>query len=57
MVHSELGEYCEFKDIALAAETAQEREEFKAFVLFCVERLNRGETVQAIWHDYLDSRT
>lgn len=55
MVHSELGEYCEFEEIAHTADTAQEREQFMEFVLFCVERLNRGETVQAIWHDYLDS--
>lgn len=56
MVHSALGEYCEFREIARTAKTEQERERFKEFVLFCVERLNRGETVQAIWHDYLDSK-
>lgn len=56
MVHSELGEYCELKEIELAMETAHEKEKFKEFVLFCVERLNKGETVQAIWRDYLDSK-
>lgn len=30
--------------------------DFLAFILHCAERLNRGDSVQAIWRDYLNSK-
>ena len=32
---------------------ATDKQDFIFFLRFCSERLNRGETVRAIWHDYL----
>lgn len=31
---------------------ANEREKFGNFIRFCAERLNTGDSVQAIWIDY-----
>lgn len=33
----------------------EEVDDFIAFLHFCLERLNKGEQVQAIWNDYLKS--
>lgn len=35
-------------------EQANDKQEFILFLHFCSERLDKGETVQAIWHDYLE---
>lgn len=32
--------------------SAANREQFFEFILFCLERLDKGDTVQAIWRDY-----
>ena len=31
---------------------AADKKDFIEFLRFCVERLNKGDTVQAIWNDY-----
>ena len=31
---------------------AIDKQQFVRFIRFCSERLDKGETVQAIWHDY-----
>lgn len=31
---------------------AIDKQQFVHFIRFCSERLDKGETVQAIWHDY-----
>lgn len=56
MTHSDLGEYCELRKIELALKAAHEKDDFVDFIRFCAERLNKGETVQAIWIDYSTRR-
>lgn len=41
---------------ALHGETTGESE-YLAFIRYCAERLNRGDSVPAIWHDYQELRT
>lgn len=36
----------------MATMSDADRLAYSAFIRFCVERLNRGDSVQAIWHDY-----
>lgn len=56
MTHSKLSKDEGFERIILALETAHEKDDYVKFIRFCVERLNKGETVQAIWHDFLCSK-
>ena len=55
MTKYEFEQFREFYEMAEQAESAQNGEKFVEFIRFCVERLNRGDQVQAIWRDYQDS--
>lgn len=55
MTKNEFEQFREFYEMAEQAESAQIEEEFIDFIRFCVERLEKGDPVQVIWRDYLDS--
>ena len=52
MTKYEFEQFREFYDMAEQASAAQSEDAFVQFIRFCVERLNRGDQVQAIWRDY-----
>lgn len=52
MVNNELEQFRKFYEMAEQAKSAKKEEEFMGFIRFCVERLKKGDQVQAIWHDY-----
>ncbi len=39
----------------LKAATEREEKDFILFLNYCSERLNKGDSVQAIWNDYQNS--
>lgn len=49
-----ISEYCEFMSISKEVITLEQNNAYINFLRFCVERLHRGDQVQAIWRDYLD---
>lgn len=55
MTRNEFEQFREFYEMAEQAESAQNGEKFVEFIRFCVERLKRGDPVQAIWNDYLET--
>ena len=55
MTKYEFEQFREFYEMAEQASAAQSEDAFVQFIRFCVERLNRGDRVQAIWRDYQDS--
>ena len=55
MTKYEFEQFREFYEMAEQAESAQNGEKFVEFIRFCVERLKRGDPVQAIWNDYLET--
>ena len=55
MTKYEFEQFREFYEMAEQASAAQSEDAFVQFIRFCVERLNRGDQVQAIWRDYQDS--
>lgn len=52
MTHNEYEQFRKFYEMAEQAKSAQCEEEFLKFIRFCLERLKKGDQVQAIWHDY-----
>lgn len=52
MTKQEFEQFREFYEMAEQAESAQNGEAFLDFICFCVERLKRGDPVQAIWNDF-----
>ena len=55
MIKNDFEQFREFYEMAEQTETAQIGEKFTEFIHFCVERLKRGDPVQAIWNDYLET--
>lgn len=55
MTNNEYEQFRKFYEMAEQARSAQKEEDFLEFIRFCVERLNRGEQVQAIWNDYQET--
>ena len=55
MTKYEFEQFREFYEMAEQASAAQSEDAFVQFIRFCVERLNKGDQVQAIWRDYQDS--
>ena len=49
-----ISEYCEFMSISKEVINLEQNNAYINFLRFCVERLRRGDQVQAIWRDYLD---
>lgn len=52
MTHNEYEQFRKFYEMAEQAKSAQCEEEFLKFIRFCLERLKKGDQVQAIWRDY-----
>lgn len=53
MSQDKLSEYCEF--VVLSQQLlGADGEAYIKFLRFCVERLHKGDQVQAIWSDYQD---
>lgn len=52
MTKYEFEQFREFYEMAEQASAAQSEDAFVQFIRFCVERLNKGDQVQAIWRDY-----
>jgi len=55
MTKYEFEQFREFYEMAEQASAAQTEDSFADFIRFCVERLKRGDQVQAIWHDYQET--
>lgn len=55
MTKQEYEQFCEFYEMAEQASAAQSEDAFVQFIRFCVERLKRGDQVQAIWRDYQET--
>ena len=55
MIDSDLPLYCELKQIEQEATIHGERSAFISFLRNSAERLKKGDSVQAIWNDYLAS--
>ena len=55
MTKYEFEQFREFYEMAEQASAAQSDDAFADFIRFCVERLKRGDPVQVIWHDYLET--
>lgn len=53
MSQDKLSEYCEFVVLSQQLLGADD-EAYIKFLRFCVERLHKGDQVQAIWSDYQD---
>ena len=49
-------QYCELSNTALSINAAI-RKDFIYFLYFCAERLNKGDSVQAIWRDFQKTKT
>lgn len=49
-------QYFEMRATAKEIISRSGKDEFLAFLIFCSERLNKGDSVQAIWHDFLNSK-
>lgn len=52
MTRNDFEQFREFWEMAEAVAAADKQDSFVAFIRFCVERLERGDPVQAIWSDY-----
>lgn len=52
MKTKDLEVYCELREQTKSIAGAEERESFISFLRQCAERLNRGDSVQAIWNDF-----
>lgn len=55
MTKYEFEQFRKFYEMAEQASAAQSEDSFVEFIRFCVERLKRGDQVQAIWHDYQET--
>lgn len=44
--------YCELKEKVQSIHENGERESFISFLRYCAGRLDKGDSVQAIWNDY-----
>lgn len=44
--------YCEIKEIGQTVALHGGEDEFISFLQYCAERLDRGDSVRAIWNDY-----
>lgn len=55
MVNDESEQFRKFYEMAEQAKSAKKEEEFVEFIRFCVERLKKGDQVQAIWNDYRET--
>ena len=52
MKQDELTEYSEMLGISQHILSVGAADRYLAFIRSCVERLNKGDSVQAIWNDY-----
>lgn len=52
MEHNDFELYCEIKAIGQTVAPQGEREAFISFLQYCAGRLDKGDSVQAIWNDY-----
>lgn len=55
MTKHEFEQFREFYELAEQADAARCEDAFVQFIRFCVERLKRGDQVQAIWRDYQET--
>lgn len=55
MKNKDFEQFRKFYEMAEQAKSAQNEEAFAEFIRFCVERLKRGDQVQAIWNDYQET--
>lgn len=53
MERDELLEYCEMAAISKKIIEREGHTDYVNFLLYCFARLNTGDSVQAIWSDYL----
>ncbi len=44
--------YCELREQTKSVAGAEDREGFISFLRYCAERLDKGDSVQAIWNDF-----
>lgn len=52
MKTNDLELYCELKEKVQSIHESSVREGFIAFLSYCAGRLDKGDSVQAIWNDY-----
>lgn len=55
MTKTGLEQFRRLSEMAEQTESAQNADKFLTFIRFCVERLKKGDQVQAIWHDYQET--
>lgn len=56
MEHSDFEQFCQIKEIGQAVAQQGERDDFISFLRYCAGRLDKGDSVQAIWNDYQASK-
>ena len=54
MTLQEIEDYREFCKLAEDAQSTGIQAEFIIFIRYCVDRLGKGEPVQAIWNEYFE---
>ena len=52
MEHNDFKLYCEIKAIGQTIAKQGEKDTFISFLQYCAGRLDKGDSVQAIWNDY-----
>lgn len=52
MEHNDFELYCEIKVIGQTVAKQGEKDAFISFLQYCAGRLDKGDSVQAIWNDY-----
>ena len=55
MEHNGIEAYVELRATYSAIVDEGEQERFISFLRYCAERLEKGDSVQAIWSDYLET--
>lgn len=53
MTNHEIEQFREFYEMAEQSISASGEKQFLNFLQFCVERLNKGDSVQEVWNDFL----
>jgi len=52
MEHSDFDQFCQIKEIGQTVSQQGEKVDFISFLRYCAGRLDKGDSVQAIWNDY-----